>query len=89
MPTHHDPTKTLRPLELVALVHVAHGTHQTDAAQAMGTSPRTYRRLLTQATKKLQANTPVHAACLAVSKGLLISHGPGFRPAPTRRLENR
>lgn len=76
--------RVLQPIELVALSHVAHGTSQESAAHTMGTSPRTYRRLLSEATHRLRATGPVHAACLAISAGLLVPNpiGLGFRVNP-------
>lgn len=74
----------LHPLELEALALLAVNTTHDAAARAMGSSARTYRRLLNQATEKLRARGPVHAACLAVSARLLVPHtvGTGFRPNP-------
>lgn len=66
----NGPALTL--VELVALCYLASSTTHEDAARAMAYSSRTYRRLLSQATVKLHATGPTHAACLAVSVQLLV-----------------
>ena len=76
----HRTDLTLTEAEIRALQFIADGDSHSRAAWQLGISERTYRRLLSDAAKKLHAINTTNAVAIGVARGLIVARIQPRRP---------